>query len=190
MGGMYGKLKKALGLYKYFFRIGWYTFGGGWSIVAQMQKDFVEERKEITSQELLDMVSVGKSLPGLMIGNVTYLFGYHQGGVLGGIFCVLGISTPPLIILSILTVGYVAARDNIWVERMLSGVRCVVAPIILSAAVNLRKGAFPHAVCYGLGALAFIAAAVFRANNVAVILFGVAAGLLFGAVGKGEGGSC
>lgn len=83
------KLKKALSLYWYFFRIGWYTFGGGWSIVAQIEKDFVDARKEMTAEELLDMVSVGRSLPGLMIGNVTYLFGCRRGGALCGVFAVL-----------------------------------------------------------------------------------------------------
>lgn len=177
---MHEKLKKALTLYWYFFRIGWYTFGGGWSIVAQIEKDFVEARQEMTSEELLDTVSVGRSLPGLMIGNVTYLFGCHQGGTLCGVFSVLGISTAPLIILSFLTIGYTAVRGNIWVERMLSGVRCVVAPIIISAAWKLSKGAFPRAVCYPLCALAFIASAVFHVNNVAIVLFGIVAGILLG----------
>lgn len=187
---MHEKWKKALELYWYFFRIGWYTFGGGWSIVAQIQKDFVDERREMTAEELLDMVSVGRSLPGLMIGNVTYLFGCHRGGALCGVFSVLGISTAPLIILSFLTIGYSAIRDNIWIERMLTGVRCVVAPIIFSAAWKLCKGAFPQAACYPLCALAFIASAVFHVNSVAIVLFGIAAGLLLGAVRKGEDTSC
>lgn len=187
---MYENWKKALRLYWYFFCIGWYMFGGGWSIIAQIQKDFVEKRREMTSEELLDLVSVGKSIPGLMIGNVAYLFGYHQCGVAGGICSVLGISTAPLLLLGVLTAGYTAFRDNIFVERMLSGVRCVVVPIIFSAALNLRKGAFPKIVCYVLCILSFIAAAAFHVNNVAIVLFGVIAGLLLGLARKKEEGSC
>lgn len=187
---MQKKLKKALSLYWYFFRIGWYTFGGGWSIVAQIEKDYVDARGELTSEELLDTISVGRSLPGLMIGNVTYLFGCHQGGALCGVFSVLGISTPPLVILGFLTMGYSALKDNIWVERMLSGVRCVVAPIIFSAVWKLRKGAFPQAACYPLCALAFIASAVFHVNNVVVVLFGIAAGLLLGEISKRRETTC
>ena len=148
-----GRLKTAAGLFWYFFRIGWYTFGGGWSIVAQIEKDFVEKRGEITSGELLDIVSVGKSLPGLMIGNAAYLFGHHLAGVPGGVLAVLGISIPPLVLLSFLTVGYRAVRDNVWVERMLSGVRCVVAPVIVSAVGRLCRGAFPQRACLPLGVL-------------------------------------
>ena len=58
-------------VFSYFFHISWFTFGGGWSIVAQMQKDYVDGKKELTTEELLDIVSVGRSLPGTMIGNVA-----------------------------------------------------------------------------------------------------------------------
>ena len=97
------KLKKIWEVFTYFFRISWFTFGGGWSIVAQMQKDYVEKKGELTDEELLDIVSVGRSLPGTMIGNVAYLFGYRQAGILGGVLSVVGMVLPPMIILSVLT---------------------------------------------------------------------------------------
>lgn len=78
-------LKKAAVLFGQFFQFGCFTFGGGWSIVAQMQKLYVEKEKTITSQELLDITSVGRSLPGTMIGNVAMLYGYRAAGILGGI---------------------------------------------------------------------------------------------------------
>ena len=62
--------KTLLALFWEFFQFGCFTFGGGWSIVAQMQRLYVEKRKTITGEELLDITSVGRSLPGTMIGNV------------------------------------------------------------------------------------------------------------------------
>ena len=62
---------RALELFLYFFKIGFYTFGGGWSIVAQIQQEYVQKKGWITDEELLDITSVGRSLPGLMIGNVS-----------------------------------------------------------------------------------------------------------------------
>ena len=73
---------RALELFLYFFKIGFYTFGGGWSIVAQIQQEYVQKKGWITDEDLLDITSVGRSLPGLMIGNVSYLFGYHVAGFL------------------------------------------------------------------------------------------------------------
>ena len=69
------KDKRTIELFLYFLKIGWYTFGGGWSILAQIQNDYVEKKHYITDEELLDITSIGKSLPGVMVGNVTIIFG-------------------------------------------------------------------------------------------------------------------
>lgn len=174
------KLKKIWEVFTYFFHISWFTFGGGWSIVAQMQKDYVEKKQELTDEELLDIVSVGRSLPGTMIGNVAYLFGYRQAGILGGVLSVVGMVLPPMIILSVLTYCYVLFQENIWVAKMLGGVRAAVVPIILSAAIKLCKGAFPEKICYALCIGGCVLNLVFGVNCVLVILLGVAAGLLMG----------
>ena len=141
------KLKKTWECFLYFFKISWFTFGGGWSIVAQMQKDFVDEKKELTTEELLDIVSVGRSLPGTMIGNVAYLFGHRRAGTLGGVASVVGMVLPPMLILSVLTFVYGLLKENIWVAKMLRGVRSAVVPIILASALKLRNGAFPNKLC-------------------------------------------
>lgn len=175
------KLFRAFGLYAYFFRIGWFTFGGGWSIVAQMQTDFVEKEHAIDNQELLDIVSVGRSLPGTMIGNVAYLFGCHQCGVPGGVLSVLGIITPPLVILSIVTLFYHSFQNNLYVARALTGVRAVVAPVIFSAVLKLQKAETPLSkfVFYGLCAAGCILSFVFHASSILVVVAGVLCGVLY-----------
>lgn len=174
------KIAKAWSLCCYFFHISWFTFGGGWSIVAQMQKDFVDDRKELSAQELLDIVSVGRSLPGTMIGNVAYLYGYHCCGFLGGLLSLAGMILPPMIILSVVTFGYSAFKENPWVAKMLAGVRASVVPIISIAALKLRNGAFAYKICYAVCAAGCVLSVVFNVNCVLIILFGMAAGLLIG----------
>ena len=173
-------------VFSYFFHISWFTFGGGWSIVAQMQKDYVDGKKELTTEELLDIVSVGRSLPGTMIGNVAFLFGYRQAGLLGGLLAVAGMVLPPMLILSVLTFCYTAFKDTVWVAKMLTGVRAAVVPIILAAALKLRDGAFPEKICYVLCIVGCILNAVFGINCVLVILLGVAAGLIMGRFREAE----
>lgn len=179
-------LRQALALFWYFFKIGWFTFGGGWSIVAQMQKDFVEKERTIQEQELLDIVSVGRSLPGTMIGNVAYLFGYHQCGVLGGICSVMGIITPPLVILSVLTLCYQSVRENLYIARALTGVRAVVAPVIFSAVLRLHKGAFPRKLCFCLCGVGCVLSLFWGVSCVLIVLIGVMAGLLMGHSERGQ----
>ena len=175
------QIKKSVGLFLYFFKTGWFTFGGGWSIVAQMQKDYVDKKAELSNEELLDIVSVGRSLPGTMIGNVAYIFGYRQAGICGGVMSVIGISLPPLAILSVLTLCYVEFKDNALVAKALTGVRAVVAPIIYSAVAKMQSTAFPKAICYILALLGAGLYLLLDISCVWLVLLGAAAGFGVGA---------
>lgn len=171
------KWKKALILFGQFFQFGCFTFGGGWSIVAQMQKLYVEKEKTITSQELLDITSVGRSLPGTMIGNVAMLYGYRVGGIGCGILCVIAMIVPPMAVLSVITYFYTLFRDNIWVMSAMSGVRAAIVPIIASAAVNMVKGAFRYPPCFILAALSFALYFFFNVSCVLLVVIGIISGI-------------
>ncbi len=142
------KWKMLAALYWYFLKTGSYTFGGGWSIVLAMKREFVERRGWLTDEELVDLTSVGRSLPGTMIGNVTYLFGYRQAGVPGGVVSLLGISTAPLLVMIAVSFGYEAVKTNLYVARALVGVRACVIPIILSNAIALKDACLADRVSY------------------------------------------
>ena len=64
-------------LYLQFLKFGAFTFGGGWSIVAQMKILYVDYEHSLTDEELLDITSIGRSLPGTMIGNIAMLYGHR-----------------------------------------------------------------------------------------------------------------
>ena len=71
-------------------KIGLFTFGGGWSIVAQIQKEFVEIRGWLTKEELLDIVTIARSFPGIMVVNIAVMLGYTLGGTVCALLCALG----------------------------------------------------------------------------------------------------
>ena len=175
-------LKMALQLFLYFFRIGWFTFGGGFSIIAQMQKDFVEKKKLVSEADLLDQTSVGRSLPGLMIANVSYLFGVSMGGPVAGIASIFGIMLPPVLMLSVVTLFYTAFRENVYVARALAGVRAAVVPIIGMAALKLRKGALKNIASYVLFGGAVALSVLTGVGIVYVILGGAVLGIVISEV--------
>ena len=175
--------KVALELFLYFFKIGWFTFGGGYSIIAQMQKDYVQKKKQVTEEQLLDQTSVGRSLPGLMIANVSYLFGYSQGGVLAGIASICGIMLPPILILMVITTFYTAFRENVYVARALVGVRSAVVPIIAAAVIKLLKGAFDDGVFSYILCGAALVLGWLAGINIALLIVGAAViGLVYSEV--------
>lgn len=174
------QLKKGMQIFWFFFRIGFFTFGGGWSIVAQIQKEFVERRRWLTEEQLLDTVSVGRSLPGLMIGNVSFMFGYQNGGLFCGLMALLGISAPALLIMIAVTACYTQIKDNLYVARAMTGIRASVVPIIGSAGLRLRGSAFRDKLCYGIAAVVCVACAFLNWNCAALIAASAVVGLVFG----------
>ena len=88
--------RMALLMLLYFIKIGAFTFGSGWSIIAQMEREFVDERGWMTKSDLLELIAVGKSLPGIMVANITLLFGYQMAGALGGICAAISLGKDAL----------------------------------------------------------------------------------------------
>mgnify|MGYP000697934194 CR=1 FL=1 len=171
---------RVLSIFLTFLKFGCFTFGGGWSIVSQIQKEYVEDKHWITDEELLDFTSVGRSVPGLMISNASVLFGYHAAGFGGALAALAGICLPPIVIMYGVTFVYNLVYDNLYIARAMMGVRAAVVPIILVAALKLREGAFPTKACYAIAIVACILNAFLNVNCVLVILLAVAAGLIMG----------
>lgn len=169
-----------------FFRFGCFTFGGGWSIIAQMQQLYVEKKKTLTSQELLDLTSVAKSLPGVMISNVAMLYGYRVDGLPGGLICVFGMCFPPMLVLIVISFFYQAFRTNYWVMAAMEGMQAAVVPIILGAAVGLARGSVQYPLCYAIVAVCLGLYLFTSVNPIVLVLIGVVSGLIVGTVYAGK----
>lgn len=174
------KIKSLLLLLTEFMRFGCFTFGGGWSIIAQMQQLYVQKKKVITSQELLDLTSVAKSLPGTMIANVAMLYGCRAEGLLGGFVCVFGMTIPPMLILILISFCYNAFRSNYWVMAAMEGMQAAVVPIIASAAIGLAKGSIKYPPCILVMLLCLGLYLFWDINAVFLVLIGILSGFLIG----------
>lgn len=161
-----------------FLKLGLFTYGGGWSLIAQMQQKYVADKKQLTSEELLDMVSVGKSIPGMMITNVAMLFGYRSAGLAGGIVCVIGMCLPPLLILMFISLFYTAFRENYWINAAMMGMQAAVVPIIANAARGLAKGSVTYPPCLMVVVLSTTLYLFADINPVFLVLMGGIMGLI------------
>lgn len=165
-------------LFLQFLEFGLFTFGGGNSIVAQIQKTYSEEKKLVTSEEILDITSVGRSLPGVMIGNVSVMFGYHMAGAAGAVACLLGMIIPPFCILWGVARFYAVFRTNAIVAAALYGIRAAVVPILLSAIIGMWKGAMRYPPCLLVTLLAYIMYEFLGLSVIWLVLMGIVAGFL------------
>ena len=165
-------------LFMQFLKFGSFTFGGGWSIVAQMKELYVDREKSLTDEELLDLTSIGRSLPGTMIGNIAMLYGHRIAGFWGGIACVFGMIAVPMLILLLITGFYTAFQNNLWVASAMRGVRTAVAPVILSALLGMIRSAFKIPPCILIAVSMFALYFYLRVSCVWLVIIGAFLGLI------------
>ena len=177
-------LKRGWELFSFFFKIGCFTFGGGWSILAQMERQYVEKEKIITKDELLELAAVGKSIPGIMIMNISMLFGYQVCGWFGGVCAVLGITCPAVLILTVITWCYDQLKTNYWCRCILEGIQASVVPIIGSAALSLGKDVLKTKKGFIVAAAALGLCMFTDISNIAVVIMGAAAALVWRGVNR------
>lgn len=159
-------------------KIGCFTFGGGWSIVTQMQNEFVERRGWMTEEEIVDYLSLAKSFPGIMIVNMSVISGYSMVGIPGAFAAACGLVFPAFITISIVTYFYVYLKSNVYAQRILNGVRSAVVPIILSAALKLKSRSLIARKSWVLMFVSFFLCAFTDFSKVILILAGALLGLL------------
>lgn len=169
--------KASLYLFCFFFKTGCFTFGGGWSILAQMEQEFVERQKLVTKDELLDLVAVGKSVPGIMITNIGMLFGYRVAGWFGGVCAVLGLTCPAVLILSLVAWQYEQLKTNPWCQYALEGIQAAVVPIIGCAAISLGKEVFKTKTGCLICLITCLAGIFTDISNLLMVVIGVLAAL-------------
>lgn len=173
------KFRMALLLLGYFIRIGAFTFGSGWSIIAQMEQEFVDKRQWISKNDLLELIAVGKSLPGIMVANITLLFGYQMAGALGGVCAAVGLSLPAVVVMTVVTALYDLIRENYWVFAAMQGVQCAVVPIIATAAISMGREALRSRGAIVLCAAAVCISLFTPVSNLMLVVGGALLGLIW-----------
>lgn len=141
-------------------------------IIALMRKKFVEELHWIEEQEMMDLTAIAQSSPGAIAVNASILVGYHVAGIIGSLITVLATVLPPLVIISIISFLYTAFRDNIIVNRAMTGMLPAVAAVICDVVITMGKGILEQKRIFPLIVLlaSFVAVYFFKVNIILIIL--------------------
>ena len=175
---MKSNLKKLYTIYLVMFRIGAITFGGGWSIITQIQEEFSEKRNWLDEESIVDYMSLARSFPGIMIVNYSVFCGYKMCGIPGGIISSLGLVTPAVLVIALVSIFYDSIKNNLFVVKILNGIRSSVIPIILLAAWKLKSRAVTKRQQWLLAAAALFVCAFTKIPKTILILIGAVIGFL------------
>ena len=165
-------------LFAVFFRTGLFTFGGGYAMIAILQEELVNNRKWITNNDMLDMIVVAESTPGVIAVNTATSIGYKQRGILGAIVATLGIVLPSFLIISALSYVISAFQSNIWYQSAFKGIQACVTVLVVNAFTKMFKQIEQDAYNYIALVMAFAVATFTNLNVIFLILCGALCGLL------------
>ncbi|MBO5756670.1 MAG: chromate transporter [Clostridia bacterium] len=132
-------VKKYLHLFFTMLKIGLFTFGGGYAMIALLEHEFVEKKKYLEKQEFLDMVAIAESTPGPIAINAATYIGYKQLGFLGALACTVAICIPSVVIIFAISLFFDAFLSLKLVEYAFRGIQVCVVYLIFSAGLKMLK---------------------------------------------------
>jgi len=140
------KIKGYLSLFLTMLKIGLFTFGGGYAMIALLENEFVEKKKWLEKDEFLDVAAIAESTPGPIAINAATYIGYKNAGIIGSIIATLGICIPSFIIIYAISLFFDAFLSLTLVAYAFKGIQICVVYLILTAGLkmlaHMKKNAF------------------------------------------------
>ncbi len=134
-----GKIKGYLWLFLTMLKIGLFTFGGGYAMIALLENEFVEKKKWLEKDEFLDVTAIAESTPGPIAINAATYIGYKNSGVIGSMIATLGICIPSFVIIYAISLFFDAFLSLTLVEYAFKGIQICVVYLILTAGLKMLK---------------------------------------------------
>ena len=166
-----------------FFKLGLFTFGGGYAMIANIRDIVLEKKNWLTEDELFQVITIAESTPGPIAINLATYVGYQKGGVLGSACATLGVVLPSFIIIYLISFILDAFMENPYVAGAFDGIKCAVAFLIIRAGwgmlKKLEKKPMPVIVlCLTVGLMLTFELLAVNVSTVVLILAGGISGIV------------
>ncbi len=158
-----------------FFRIGLFTFGGGYAMIPIIEREIIDRRRWIDRREFLDLLTLAQSVPGPIAVNTSVFVGYKVRGMRGAVAALLGAVVPSFTIILLIALFFAGIRQNAVVDAAFKGMRPAVVALIIGPVLSLAHGM--HAAMYGIIVLAALAIWGLGWSPVAILAMAAAAGI-------------
>lgn len=174
-------MKKYWTIFSTFFKIGAFTFGGGYAMIPLIQREASEKHHWVSDEDILDIVAIAESTPGPIAINSATFVGYRAAGVLGSFFATLGVVLPSFIIILAISGILRQFQENMYVQYAFRGIRAGVLALIVKAMWGMYKKCPKSAPAYIIMVASFVLVAVVDVPMLAVLvgcaMFGLATSL-------------
>lgn len=147
---------KILTLFLVFFKVGLFTIGGGLAMIPLYRQEFSEKRDWLSDDEMVDIIAMTQTLPGVMAVNTAAFVGYRIAKIRGAIMAAIGAMLPSVIIILAIGLIYASVFQNEFVIKAFQGVQCALAAMIVASGIKMIKGTIKSvfsaviAICAGV----------------------------------------
>ena len=179
----------AISLYKLFttfFRIGLFTFGGGYAMVPLIERDVVEKNGWVGKDNFIDLLAVAQSAPGVFAVNMAVFIGYRLRGKQGALAASLGCVLPSVAIILLIALFFRSFRHIEVVNNIFMGIRPVVVALIAVPVFNVARSAKLSWMTAWIPVLSALLIVQFGVSPIYVIIVAGIAGFIYGRVGRGR----
>lgn len=165
-------------LFYVFFRIGLFTFGGGYAMLPMLKRDVVHKQNWATEEELMDYFAISQMTPGIIAVNVATFIGLKIRGMWGGIIATTGVVAPSWIVISLIASFLRFFESNPIMEKAFLGIRIVVVALILHTVIEMGKKVVKNLFDVTLMLCGFLLISTKLLSSIYVILLGVIIGTI------------
>ncbi len=164
------KVKRILQLFLVFFKIGAFTFGGGYAMIPLIQKEVVDNKKWITDDDILEIIAIAESTPGPIAINSATFVGYRTCGFWGAFCATLGVVLPSFVVILLISFVLREFQSLKAVKYAFNGIRAGVLALLIKALWGMYKKCPKGWVSYTVIGFAFILVAFLDVNVLYIII--------------------
>ena len=164
------KLKKIWQLFLTFFKIGAFTFGGGYAMIPLIQREAVEKNGWVTDDDILEIIAIAESTPGPIAINSATFVGYRTAGVLGSAAATFGVVLPSFVIILAISAVLREFQSIAAVQYAFNGIRAGVLALLIKALINMYKKSPKGWPAYVVMGGSFVLTAFLKVNILVIIL--------------------
>ena len=161
---------RLLTLFTVFFKISAVAVGGGLTMLPMMSKEFSEDRKWVSEEEMVDIVAIVQSVPGIIAVNMAILTGSRVAGLPGVL--------PPMIVISLLAALFSQFSGNATMDHIFLGVRAAVSALILLSVIKMSRSVLKTLAAKVIALAGFLLLVVFSVDAVGMIVGAAVVGLV------------
>lgn len=174
-------------LFMTFFRIGAFTFGGGYAMISIIEQEVVDRYHWVEREEFLDLIAVSQSCPGVFAINISTFIGYKLNKVPGALVAALGTALPSFLIILSIAMFFKQFQDVAWVKACFNGIRPAVVALIAAPTFKLAKSANISLANCWIPIAAALLIWLLGVNPIFVILAAGVGGYVYGMLSESDG---